>query len=72
MILRIFVIFSFCMLLFACKKESRSNGETIFRTGKNKEGIEMQDRNASEKKRSTAARIVTEETGEIFLTAWDQ
>ena len=46
-----FVLLFFCLypILTSCEKEYDSNGETIFRTGKNLKGEMMQDRNSSQR-----------------------
>jgi hypothetical protein len=46
----ILLISALCFAFVGCKKENVTNGETIFRTGKNLDGKVMMDVNASERK----------------------
>jgi hypothetical protein len=55
------------ILLLACKKENQTNGELIFRTGKNEYGIIMKDRNASKKKGLRSCQDCHGRTGGNFF-----
>ncbi len=47
----IFILFCFCFLSNSCKKESYdTNGETIYRTGRNKSGDKLLNKGASKHK----------------------
>jgi hypothetical protein len=60
-------VFLILMTLLSCRKETPSNGELIFRTGKNKEGERMLDRKGSELKFVQGCQDCHGRTGGNFL-----